>query len=216
MSVEPYPKFPKIPRYVREWQVTEKIDGTNGQIFIKPLTEDEILGVTDSPSLPPCVAFVGLGADSPWEYGYVAVAAGSRNRWLTPESDNHGFAAWVQANAKELAEVLPAGRHYGEWWGKGIQRGYDMPHKVFTLFDGVERYGYEINFGDLPVTMPFVLHWSYGGPPDSLDLFRYGYSHAADSFGVSYDHPEGVVVRHMPSGHLYKFTYEGDHHKGQE
>src|SRR5687767_1693749 len=50
------------------------------------------------------------------------VLAGSRNRWITPEADNFGFARWVAAHEDELRALGP-GSHYGEWWGQGIQRG---------------------------------------------------------------------------------------------
>ena len=35
----------------------------------------------------------------------LTVTAGSRNRWLTIEKDNFGFAKWVAENAEELAEL---------------------------------------------------------------------------------------------------------------
>lgn len=44
---------------------------------------------------------------------------------------------------KELLK-LGKGYHYGEWWGKGIQRGYGLEEKRFSLFnvsrwiDGIE------------------------------------------------------------------------------
>ena len=94
-------KFSKIPRYNREVIVTEKIDGTNGQIYI---TEDN------------------------------EIYAGSRNRWLTVDSDNHGFAKWVQEHREELLTLGP-GRHFGEWWGSGIQRKYGLTEKRFSLFN---------------------------------------------------------------------------------
>jgi hypothetical protein len=81
--------FPKIPRFNREWIITEKIDGTNAVVFVS----DE-----------------GI------------VKAGSRSRWITPESDNYGFAKWVHENEDELRTGLGPGFHYGEWWGKGIQK----------------------------------------------------------------------------------------------
>lgn len=59
----------------------------------------------------------------------------SRNRWLTPEKDNYGFCRWVTANAEDLLVELPIGMHFGEWWGHGIQRHYDMKEKVFSLFN---------------------------------------------------------------------------------
>lgn len=57
----------------------------------------------------------------------------SRTKIITPEDDNYGFARWCKANEKELA-LLGEGRWYGEWWGLGIQRGYDQKQKNFSLF----------------------------------------------------------------------------------
>lgn len=62
------------------------------------------------------------------------IQAGSRSRWITPEQDNYGFARWAQENKEELKK-LGEGYHYGEWWGKGIQHGYGMDKKVFSLFN---------------------------------------------------------------------------------
>jgi hypothetical protein len=75
--------FPKIPRLFKDCVVTEKIDGSNGVIFISD--EGEM--------------FIG-----------------SRNRWLSAESDNFGFHRWATENKDELMK-LGAGRHHGEWWG---------------------------------------------------------------------------------------------------
>jgi hypothetical protein len=61
--------------------------------------------------------------------------AQSRSRFIVPGDDNHGFAKWAYANADELIERLGDGRHFGEWWGQGIQRGYGLDHKVFSLFN---------------------------------------------------------------------------------
>src|SRR5690606_23517611 len=63
------------------------------------------------------------------------IYAGSRNRWLTPDKDNFGFARWVAERAEALIPVLGPGLHYGEWWGKGIQRGYGVENKRFSLFN---------------------------------------------------------------------------------
>lgn len=61
---------------------------------------------------------------------------GSRNRWLTKESDNFGFHRWAMENEDELMKLGP-GTHHGEWWGSGIQRGYNLPkgEKRFSLFN---------------------------------------------------------------------------------
>lgn len=101
MSQE-FEEFPKIARLSRECTITEKIDGTNGCIYIG-------------------------------ESGEFLV--GSRTRWLTAETgDNHGFLLWAMTNKDELLKLGP-GRHFGEWWGSGIQRKYGMSEKRFSLFN---------------------------------------------------------------------------------
>lgn len=69
------------------------------------------------------------------------VGAQSRNRIITPDNDNAGFARWVWGNAGSLADTLGPGYHYGEWWGSGIQRGYGLVNgdKRFSLFNS-ERW----------------------------------------------------------------------------
>src|SRR3990170_7564629 len=112
--------FPKIARLSRECIVTEKIDGTNAQVWMRRGVPGEF----------------ETGRDTQIEVaGEVAyLRAGSRTRWISSADDNHGFAAWVYQHAPELAQ-LGFGRHFGEWWGCGINRGYDMPEKRFSLFN---------------------------------------------------------------------------------
>lgn len=47
---------------------------------------------------------------------------GFRTRWITPTDDNHGFARWATEHKDELIAGLGVGKHFGEWWGQGIQR----------------------------------------------------------------------------------------------
>ena len=63
------------------------------------------------------------------------VWAQSRTRLITPEDDNFGFAKWVQDNAEQLIKDLGEGHHFGEWWGKGINRGYGLEKRRFSLFN---------------------------------------------------------------------------------
>ena len=49
--------------------------------------------------------------------------------------DNYGFAAWATAHKDELIAGLGAGRHFGEWWGQGIQRKYGLAEKRWSLFN---------------------------------------------------------------------------------
>ncbi len=63
------------------------------------------------------------------------IAAQSRSRIITPgkETDNFGFAQWVENN-KDTLKYLGPGYWYGEWWGRGIQREYDIEERRFSLF----------------------------------------------------------------------------------
>lgn len=63
------------------------------------------------------------------------IFAQSKARILDESSagDNFGFCKWVNGNKDELLK-LGVGYHYGEWWGKGIQRRYFENEQVFSLF----------------------------------------------------------------------------------
>lgn len=170
--------FPKIARLSREIIVSEKIDGTNSQIFI----DDD------------------------------GIRAGSRNRWLTIADDNFGFARWASEHADELMQLGP-GRHFGEWWGAGIQRRYGLDEKRFSLFN-VHRWGD-------PDARPACCHavpLLYQGEFDQeqitncLDTLRVFGSAAAPGFMK----PEGVIVFHVAAQIGFKKTLEKDSEpKGQ-
>jgi hypothetical protein len=170
--------FPKISRLSRDIIITEKIDGTNAQIYI---------------------------ADDG------TVFAGSRTRWITPQQDNYGFARWVEANKEQLAKELGFGRHYGEWWGQGIQRGYGLKEKRFSLFN-VTRWK------DVPLALCGVVPTLYEGPFTTnpiegvLDRLRVEGSIASPG----YMNPEGIVIFHTASSVCFKKTLVGDEkHKGE-
>jgi len=139
------------------------------------------------------------------------VGAQSRNRLLTPESDNFGFARWVQENAETLSRLLGPGRHFGEWWGSGIQRAYGLKGvggKRFSLFN-VARYG-EVDFSEIPnvSTVPVLyegLFSEYVIRAELDHLEREG-SVAQPGFG----NPEGIVIFHEASRQMFKVTIKGD------
>lgn len=132
--------------------------------------------------------------------------AGKRTSWVTPENDNFGFAKWVKENEDMLRRLGP-GRHFGEWWGAGIQRRYGLTEKRFSLFnvhkwqDGVAR-----------PSMCHVVPVLYRGPnsdeaiASALEKLRTEGSVAAPGFM----NPEGIVVFHTASSTLYKITLEKD------
>ena len=183
--------FPKMARLSREIFVTEKIDGTNAQIFI---TDDG------------------------------AIMAGSRTRWITPADDNFGFAAWVEANREELA-VLGPGRHFGEWWGRGINRGYGLAERRFSLFN-VQRWAL---YGTEPATIqtadPRVTRTQDVLPPccglvpvlyrgifdtAAIDAAILSLRIAGSAAAPGFRDPEGVVVFHTAGNVGFKKTLKSD------
>lgn len=132
------------------------------------------------------------------------VRAGSRSRWITPEADNFGFAAWVAKHADELRALGP-GHHYGEWWGAGIQRRYGLAERRFSLFN-VGRWQGE----PLPACCGLVPVLAEGVGDhvveQALARLRAEGSIAAPGFM----RPEGVVVYHSAARSLFKVLLEGD------
>lgn len=132
------------------------------------------------------------------------VRAASRTRYITPDKDNFGFARWVEEHAEELRALGP-GKHYGEWWGLGIQRGYGLTEKRFSLFN-VHRWATErpACCGIVPTL--------YTGPFDTafvnstLTLLGALGSQAAPGFMK----PEGIVIFHTASSAMFKKTLEKD------
>lgn len=164
--------FPKLARLSREIVITEKIDGTNGQVRI----------MDDG-----------------------RVFAGSRSHWLTPDlDDNYGFGRWVAEHADELRGLGP-GRHFGEWWGAGIQRRYGQTEKRFSLFNASR-------WADERPACCDVVPVLYRGIFDTravamcLDNLSANGSRAAPGFMK----PEGVIVFHVHANVAFKKTIERD------
>lgn len=134
------------------------------------------------------------------------IFAGSRNRWLTLEKDNMGFAQWVNDHADELVAGLGPGTHFGEWWGAGIQRRYGLDHKRFSLFN-VGRWNVENKPACCEVVPTLVTDTRLEFAVETaLDNLRLMGSSAAPGFMD----PEGIVVFHSASGQLFKVTLQND------
>lgn len=193
-DVVEFKDFPKIARLSRPCIVTEKIDGTNAQIFI--------------------------GEDGEF-------LTGSRSRWITPEDDNYGFSKWAHGNKETLVKLGP-GRHFGEWWGNGIQRGYGLKNgdKRFSLFNVIRWALHGAEPKQIPtedpriVKMQEVLPEGVGLVPvlsqqedfgvvdfnnHTMWLREFG-SQAAPGFM----RPEGIVVFHIAGNVGFKKTIEKD------
>lgn len=191
-----FQEFAKIPRLSRECVITEKLDGTNAQVSIMAVPGLDDNCITIEPNAYTVIAATGV------QY---LLRAGSRNRWITPEQDNYGFAKWACAHAQELVDGLGEGIHYGEWWGQGIQRKYGLAEKRFSLFN-TARWGQTRPGCCHVVPVLYQGLFTTQAVEDAVERLRRDGSVAAPGWMS----PEGVVVFHTASGHLYKKTLLND------
>lgn len=188
-----FEEFPKLARLSREAIITEKIDGTNAQIYV--------------------------GEDG-------TILAGSRTRWITRGNDNAGFAGWVE-DRTDMVRQLGPGRHFGEWWGSGIQRGYgyDKGMKFFSLFN-VQRW---CEYGKEPQRIPMadprvekfqeVLPAGFRLVPildrglfsmDDVEIALESLKTNGSVAAPGFMDPEGVVVWHTAANRGFKKTLKDD------
>lgn len=132
---------------------------------------------------------------------------GSRNRWITPEDDNFGFSKWANEHKDELMTLGP-GYWYGEWFGAGIQRKYDLKDKRFALFANLEH---------MPTCCERIPVLYYGKfdmdevTKTLMSLVATG-SHIVPGFMD----PEGIVIQLKEAGKRYKKLVVNDLlHKGE-
>jgi hypothetical protein len=171
--------FPKIERIGKvEMAITQKIHGTNAQVFIYE------------------------------KDGTLDLLVGSRTRWITPEDDNFGFAAFVQANREAFIRLLGPGVHFGEWAGPGINSGEGLTQKTFVLFD-FWKYPPERELPPQTTVVPLL----YRGPLDATKIEK-----AMDDLKTNgsklvpgFMRPEGVVVN--VAGTRYKKVFEAEETK---
>lgn len=179
MSGLQFEKFPKIPRLKNSFmRITEKIDGTNAQIFI-----------SDNPATP-----IQAGSRNRWIWP---------NDAENKDKDNYGFAGWVKENETMLRRLGP-GRHFGEWWGAGIGRKYGLENKRFSLFN-VGRFSKSGLPEGAPVSLVPVL---YEGPVDMemVALMRAKLIMLGSQAAPGFMQPEGLVVEIGPF--MYKDIIE--------
>ena len=213
MSYQPlkFQDMPKICRLNKEVIVTEKLDGTNAQISIEavPFHTIEHAAFDVTPDML-CISIQENG-------DHWILRAGSKNRFLTVANDNFGFAKWTLDNTQELMKLGP-GIHRGEWWGVGIQRGYGLSERRFSLFN-VSRWGMSVDSAgrrqplvDGQDLAPACCHvvpllgsgTGFEGVEQGLGLLAANGSQAAPGFME----PEGIVIFHTGSGATFKATIE--------
>lgn len=186
--------FKKIPRLSRECVITEKIDGTNAQVNIFRLHDHGVI--------PDDVRLLDYWYED--DGTMFGAFAGSRNRWLTATEDNAGFFKWAKENIASLKELGP-GAHFGEWWGQKIGRHYDLKDRRFSLFN-VAKWG---------ESRPECCHvvpvlWRGMFDTTMVEYAMETLSRKGSVAAPGFMEPEGVIVYHVASGHLYKKTCEKD------
>lgn len=193
-----FERFASLTRFSHGWTVTEKIDGTNACVMVvKQDPEAE---------LPENLVASVDGFD---------VFAQSRNGLITPQRDNAGFARFVYDNAEALVETLGEGRHFGEWAGSGIQRRYNMNKKVFALFNA-GRWGALRGhpdgglIGGQLTSVPVLAEGYMGEPGAEFARLMDDLKANGSRFAPGFMDPEGIVMRHGPSGTLFKKTFDYD------
>lgn len=170
-----FEEFPKIARLNRECVVSEKIDGTNGQVIIDDEGE---------------------------------IQAGSRSCLIYPDRDNFGFAAWVRDNKEDLLKLGP-GRHFGEWWGSGIQRRYGLTgaDKRFSLFNSF-RWANDESRPKCCSVVPLLFRGLFS--TDAVKACLIALSEHGSSAAPGFMKPEGIVVWHIAAQTGFKVTIEKD------
>ena len=143
------------------------------------------------------------------------IFAGSRNRWLDDHNDNHNFWHWTMENKEELLK-LGKGYHYGEWWGKGIQRGYNLQEKRFSLFN-VGRWIKDKNIflkekqeycPECCEVVPILYQGMFNMAQieGQLDILKTTGSKASKGFMK----PEGIVIYYKAGNYYFKKTIIND------
>lgn len=213
-------KWDSTARLFRDVIVTEKLDGTNACVIF------ERLDMIDAPDIEGWMPNRALRVFDDAGIHY-AVYAQSRNRLITPSSDNAGFAKWVEQNYQQIFYVLGEGRHYGEWWGQGVGRKYDMTEKVFSVFNTAGWYKQEdngdsrcarvgltgINIRCVPVLATTT--FNEDRIREVADKLRIAGSFAtAEWTGKAFSKPEGICIYHKAADTIFKYTFDSnDQHK---
>lgn len=138
------------------------------------------------------------------------VYAQSRTRLISIHDDNHGFARWVYDNSFGLRETLGPGRHFGEWWGWRINRGYSCKQgeRYFSLFN-TKKWGY-LTQEESPVPGLTVVPTIFTGIFDTaLVMEAAAWLKETGSFAKpGFDRPEGLCLFHEASGQIYKYPFD--------
>jgi hypothetical protein len=187
-DIPPFVKWPSIQRLSSEtiW-ITEKIDGTNGVIYVPESPDEPIIAgsrerwLTNADGTPP-----------------------------NKNGDNFGFAAWVYERRENLRRLVP-GMHYGEFHGGKIQSGYGLTDKRFASF---EYWRDDIQIPDVCV-VPVL--YTGEMTPGIIELWVDRLRVCGSTLYPGFAKPEGVVVtfKNMNKAKFKKLCDNDRIHKGQ-
>lgn len=169
--------------------ITQKIHGTNAQIFITDSTPEEVSN--------------GQALDI--DGFYHTLRCGSRTRWITPDSDNYGFATFVYSHKEEFIRKLGNGQHFGEWAGPGINSGEGLSEKVFVLFEH-RQFPPERPLPPQTVVVPVLYTGKFD--IDAIGIAMENLKANGSKLALGFMRPEGVVV--SIAGTRYKKVFDAE------
>ena len=214
MEFKPFPKIEKFGK--AQMHITQKIHGTNAQVFIFKNTR--VLGTVDTTmteeQLKASLQYTGTNKLELAPYSdnsftviehFTDILCGSRTRWITPEDDNYGFARHVYAHKEEFIEKLGVGQHFGEWAGPGINSGEGLTEKLFILFDHW-KYPPERPLPPKTVVVPVL----YQGQMDLsvIETVMNDLKTNGSKLVQGFMRPEGVVIQTL--GTRYKKVFDAE------
>lgn len=183
--------------------------GENMEIVTEPSAWDEFKSFRKIPRLSRDIVITekidGTNASVSIDPTGTMIKAASRTRWISVGSDNFGFAKFVEDNKEELLKLGP-GRHFGEWFGCGIQRKYGLNERRFALFN--PKWNDNAIRPKCCTTVPIL----YTGPfnTEVIDCELRALQRDGSHIVIGYNRPEGIVIFHSASGAMFKKTIEDD------
>lgn len=134
----------------------------------------------------------------------------SRTRFITPQDDNYGFAAFVEGCKESVVGLLKPGIHYGEWAGPGINSGEGLTERTFILFNSWR-------YKDVALPSQFKLvPVLYSGRFDAKAISKTFEKLRTDGSALvpGFMRPEGIVV--CVDERRYKFPFQAEETKWKQ
>lgn len=168
--------------------ITQKLHGTNAQIVVTRIYPEADLISTEE-TVP--------------KY---EVRAGSRNRWLTVDDDNFGFAKYVEENKQSIIELLGEGTWYGEWVGPGINSSEGLKEKTFAIFNIARIEDKPLPPRMIGVPLLYKGEFSSEAIQEAFDTLR----EKGSALVPGYMSPEGIVVHLLGTDLRFKKVFKAE------